>query len=107
MQQLRKEFGKNERRLVQLRRSKHAALYAIYLEYTNVLYGYEVIRILTRPRERTPDGRVYPKREAYPGNEQWGKYGWSYGCDGLQRAERQFDGLVEAEEEELDRSEEL
>jgi hypothetical protein len=46
---------------------------AIYLRSDGV---YEVIRILTRPQE-TINGRNYPEREVYPGNEDWGRSGWT------------------------------
>lgn len=38
---------------------------------------YEVWRI-RRQKERQLDGRTLVAREAMPGNEDWGKYGWTY-----------------------------
>jgi hypothetical protein len=106
MQKLKLEYHKNERRLVQMKRTNKIAMYAVYPEYGNTLYGYEVICILIRPIEKTPSGRVYPEREAYPGNEQWGKSAWSFGILQLDKAENCFNRLAESEEE-LDRSDEL
>lgn len=44
--------------------------------------AYEVIRIRTRPPTRI-HGKTLPEREAYPGNERWGRDAWTYSqCGG-------------------------
>ncbi len=40
--------------------------------------SFEVVVIQTRPAERI-FGRELPEREAMPGSECWGRFGWSYG----------------------------
>ena len=39
-------------------------------------------------------GRWYPERETYPGNEDWGTYGWSYLASDLAGAQKRFDSLL-------------
>lgn len=45
-------------------------------------HGYEVIRVLVRPettlKDRKGNATFVPEHEGYPGDEQWGRYGFSY-----------------------------
>jgi hypothetical protein len=57
------------------------------------LYGYEVIRIKIKPPAEA-FGRLYPEREAYPADEDWGTRAWSYPRNGLEAAKEHFEALV-------------
>ena len=47
-----------------------------------IQHGYEVIRVLVRPeatlKDRKGNATLVPEHEGYPGDEQWGRYGFSY-----------------------------
>jgi hypothetical protein len=92
MQELKQEYVKNERRLMQLKRTKKVAMYAVYPEVGDTLYGYEVIMIIIAPA-REIFGRNVPIREAYPSNEQFGKLAWAYGIKQYALALARFEEL--------------
>jgi hypothetical protein len=53
---------------------------AIYAQYfNNVLIAYEVVRIRVHPPKYNQFlKREETKKEQYPTNEQWGKFGWTF-----------------------------
>jgi hypothetical protein len=40
---------------------------------------FELVIIRIEPEDVLPDGKVLPRREAYPRTSQWGQYGWTLG----------------------------
>jgi hypothetical protein len=70
--------------------------YAIYEKRSESNVYYEVIMVKFQKARvaKYPDGRVveYPDMELYPGDEDFGVYGWSYGS--LDEASKNFTLLV-------------
>lgn len=60
--------------LTQVRRDGNFAVYA--QSRGGRVTSYEVIEVQRRKAE-TIAGRAYPEREAYPGNELWGRAAWT------------------------------
>ena len=74
---------------------KREGMIAIYLrtkpgEHT-LIESYEVIEIITEP-DKFRFGKSIPVHERYPGDEEWGKYGWTYRS--LSGAQSKFKRLV-------------
>ena len=68
------------------------ALYELYGPQC-FLYGYEVIVIRFR-KEREAIGKLFPEREGYPSNEEWGTYGFSFQARDLAGAQKRFAHLL-------------
>lgn len=62
-----------------------------------LVISYEVVIIRVKPAKTFPGGRVVPEREAYPTNEEWGKYAWT--CATRERADERFQALVDSSQE--------
>jgi hypothetical protein len=92
MKPLKTEFKYQGRTVRQLDRSAGAALYELRNK-AEVLYGYKVIEIKIHP-EQTIMGTVYPEREAYPKDEDWGVHAWSFGANNKAGALQAFNGLT-------------
>ena len=59
----------------------------MYKRWDNI---YEVFRIKVS-KEKTMFGKTYPKREVYPGNEDFGKTAWCFNNE--ENAKRRYDSL--------------
>ena len=92
MKALETEIKVQDRTLRQLKRAGMVALYDLGSE-GDMLIGYEVAVIRVRRAEEA-FGKSYPEREVYPGNEDWGMYGWSYQALDLAGAQKRFDSLL-------------
>jgi hypothetical protein len=97
MQELKTEIKiSKDRTLKQLKREGMVAIYELFGP-GNILYGYEVIRIKIREAGEV-FGTHYPVREIYPASEEWGRYGWTYGVNYIDKAMARFNGLVREEQ---------
>jgi hypothetical protein len=92
LETLKTESHVQNRTLKQIKRQGSVALYELYGP-RGQLYGFEVVVIRVRRTEEL-FGRWYPERETYPGNEDWGTYGWSYLKSDLAGAQKRFDSLL-------------
>lgn len=77
MNNLKIEFSENGLFLQQVKRTQHTAMYSVHLEKGSPITGYEVIRIRIIPEEKIK-GTIIPEHERYPGNEKFGKDGFSW-----------------------------
>jgi hypothetical protein len=82
-----KHCGYNYR---QIKREGNVAIYS--QAKGGVVLAYEVIVIRNRPARTWPNGKTTPEHEAYPGNEEWGRFGWT--CVTLDRALERFECMV-------------
>lgn len=73
MQRLAKEILKNQHRYELVERTFHKAIYAMY--DGDKLIGSEIFKIKVY-EEGELYGKMYPKREAFPGKEDFGKTAW-------------------------------
>ena len=69
------EFTRRGRLHTQVKRSEHCAIYELK-EKDWPSPGYEVIHI-RRLKAREMFGEFVEAHEAYPSNEDWGRYGWT------------------------------
>jgi hypothetical protein len=92
METLKTELQVQNRTLKQIKRQGSVALYELYGPQGQ-LYGFEVVVVRIRRAEEL-FGRRYPERETYPGNEDWGTYGWSYLASDLPGAQKRFEHLL-------------
>jgi len=75
-----------------IKRSGLITLYeVIHSGGSTVNYEVAILRIMP---EESIKGVVYPKRESYPSNEDFGDFGWSHSS--LTDAEKHFDRLVKS-----------
>jgi hypothetical protein len=88
MEKLATEFKVQNRTLKQIKRTDRVAIYELY-GANGMLYGFEVVIIKIHPAEEIR-GRIYPEREGYPANEDWGTLAWSYGSKDRDAATRCF-----------------
>jgi hypothetical protein len=66
--------------LKQVKRTDKAAIYALY-GVQDFLFRYEVIVVKISP---------YAEFEVYPGDEEWGRFGWSFAPTDRERAEAAY-----------------
>lgn len=72
IQPLTTAFTEGNYRYTQIERQGDIAIYRQQHKDNPKVVRYEVMRIRIAPEHLWPDGRVTPKREAYPGASQWG-----------------------------------
>lgn len=89
MQKLEKDFKFGGFDYHQLKRHGNTAVYE--QRQAGTVVAYEVILIRIKPEQKFPNGRITPKREAYPSNEEWGRFAWT--CSTLERANQRWFGL--------------
>jgi hypothetical protein len=90
------EFKKNERSFRQLARRGIVALYELRNLKANQahrLIGFELI-IVRLQKAHYRNEILYPEHERYPGNEEFGRYGWSLPSTTRELAELLFDDLA-------------
>jgi hypothetical protein len=75
------------RTLCQVKREGNVAI------YEQGIHGFEVIVIRVR-KAHEAFGKHFPDMEYYPGNEQWGEYGWTYNAADRAGAEKRFARLL-------------
>ena len=86
---LRSALTKNGYDYQMVARTSRAAIYQQTLEGLHV--AYEVFEIKIQ-RERWFDGRLFPRKERFPGNEDFGKWAWTYPT--LERALAKYSTLI-------------
>ena len=76
------EYSANHLYYRQVQRNEKLAMYAVCLDAEDKrITGYEIFEIKTRqPRERTIDGKTFKTfwKEAFPGNEDFGVFAFSW-----------------------------
>lgn len=87
------------RTLTQLQRSAKAAIYELRGD-NEIVYGYEVIKVRVQ-KETEHFGRIFPEREIYPPDSEFGKMAWSFGRNHKEEALKQFAMLIRIEQESL------
>lgn len=78
---------------MELKQIKREGDFAIYSKgKEGKIYGYEVVRIRKSPGGEM-FGKMIPPGELYPGNEQFGTYGWYF--NDLPSADTRFQRLIQ------------
>jgi len=80
MQTLPVEFDRKGWHFKQLKREGMLAIYLRTkpsMDGQSTIESYEVIEIRIE-KEKVRFERIVPEHERYPGDEEWGKYGWPY-----------------------------
>lgn len=52
--------------------------------------GFEIVRIRVKEAQKVPGGKIIPRREAYPSDEEFGTFGWYYSQKEADLAEQKF-----------------
>lgn len=94
MKTLEQTYRKNNLFLKLVKRTGNVAMYSVHLDEDTPVCGYEVIKVTVDP-EGAVFGKLYPEREHYPGNEQFGTLGFSWAT--LEQADKKFDELRKME----------
>lgn len=71
MKQLANKVSTNGHNYELFRRSKHVACYKQFDKESGILVGFEIFRVPVRKTEKIK-GEVYPERETWASNSQWG-----------------------------------
>ena len=58
-------------------------------------WHFEVVKLKIKPSQEF-NGVLYPLREAYPSNEEWGTHGFTYHASQLDQAKEQYLSLQKA-----------
>lgn len=75
---------KHGRKYTQLKRDGNVAMFVISGG------GFEVIHIRIREEQKLPGGKIAPRRETYPSDEEFGTHGWYYPKEYADMAEQKF-----------------
>ena len=92
IKQINAEFKDNGFTYKQIKRDGLVTLYAVVSKSGKVL-GYESAILTVKPAEQIR-GVMYPARESYPSNEEFGLRGWSH--QRLEHAEECYNDLVKS-----------
>lgn len=57
-------------------------------------WAYEVVKLRTYP-DKALFGKLVPAHEAYPPDEDWGTYGFTYRPEEAEKARKRFGDLIE------------
>jgi hypothetical protein len=92
-EKLQETYNKRGMNYKLLKRNEKAAIYEQFSP-DGLMVGYEVFSIHVNKSFVFPNGKINPSKEAYPGDEAFGKWAWSYTKNGLANAEKRFDEIT-------------
>ena len=93
MLELPKTLTKNKLFYEQVKRTDKIAMYSLRQSPGGNIVGYETFLIKV-DEEREVFGKVYPEREHFPGNEEFGEIAWSW--ISREKADADYSGLCAA-----------
>lgn len=82
------EFKRNGHVYTQVERNDRAAIYSVSGA------GFEVIRIRIGKETTLPNGKVAPLRELYPNDEQFGRHGWYFMPQEMDKMRQKFQEIT-------------
>lgn len=90
MEKLQETYHKNGTDYTLEKRNDKAAMYKHFQDGLHI--GYEVFLVKVQPEFKFPNGTVNPEKEAFPGNEMFGKTAWAF--TSLELSNKRYDEIT-------------